>query len=81
MLQSVSLRTLMQGRPVGIGRGVTAFILIWLNKESAITFQCGTYFKNDCIYLSDYCEDPRNPTQTELSLIELTLGIIIDLKG
>ena len=79
-MRSVSLRILKQGR-ADVLRFDTHLVLIWLNKDSAITFKDGLYFDTDSIYLSDYCEDPHNPTQTELSLIELTLGITIDLKG
>lgn len=79
-MRSISLRILKQGRP-DLLRFDTRLMLVWLDKESAITFKEGLYFDTDSIYLSDYCEDPHNPTQTELSLIELTLGITIDLKG
>ena len=78
-MQAVSFSVLKRGQPTVINFN-SNLALVWINKESAIKFETGRY-KVASIYLTDYCEDPHNPTPTELSLIELTLGITIDLKG
>ena len=77
-MQQISFRRLKLGKPIMLNNR----LLLWLSLTDKIySDKDGIWVHTDHVYLSDYCEDPHNPTPTELSLIELTLGITIDLKG